>query len=138
MAGSTAWRFTTRAAAPAAGTAHLIVAADGTGDFCTVQGAVDYVPAGNTTRRYINIRNGTYAEIVRVSGRHNLAFRGQHRHRTVLRYANNNNLNASTNTRTLFNVVANDVSFDNLTLFNATPQGGSRPRPCASTERAAS
>ena len=126
VTGPTAWRFTTRASAPAAGSAHLIVAADGTGDFCTVQGAVDYVPAGNTTRRYINIRNGTYAEIVRVSSRHNLAFRGQHRRRTVLSYVNNSNLNASTNTRPLFNLVANDISFDNLTLLNATPPGGSQ------------
>ena len=84
------------------------------------------IPANNTTKRYINIRNGTYQEIVRVSSKHNLAFRGQNRKRTIIAYPNNSNLNPSTNTRPLFNVVANDVSFDNLTLHNTTPDGGSQ------------
>ena len=83
-------------------------------------------PPTTTTKRYINIRNGTYQEIVRVSSKHNLAFRGQNRKRTIIAYPNNNNLNATTNTRPLFNVVANDISFDNLTLHNTTPDGGSQ------------
>lgn len=123
---NTTWRFTTKSAAPSAASTYLTVAADGTGDFCTVQGAIDLIPANNTTKRYINVRNGTYQEIVRVSSKHNLAFRGQNRKRTVIAYPNNSNLNASTNTRPLFNVVANDVSFDNLTLQNTTPDGGSQ------------
>lgn len=126
LSGNAAWRFTTKAGAPSSASTYVVVAADGTGDFCTVQGAVDWVPAANTTRRYINVRNGTYQEIVRVSAKHNLAFRGQNRKRTIISYPNNNNINASTNTRPLFNVVANDVSFDNLTLSNATPSGGSQ------------
>ena len=91
-----------------------------------MQGAIDLIPANNLTKRYINIRNGTYQEIVRVSSKHNLAFRGQNRKRTIIAYPNNSNLNPSTNTRPLFNVVANDVSFDNLTLHNTTPDGGSQ------------
>lgn len=122
----TTWRFTTKSAAPSSAPTYLTVAADGTGDFCTVQGAIDLIPANNTTKRYINIRNGTYQEIVRVSSKHNLAFRGQNRKRTVIAYPNNSNLNPSTNTRPLFNVAANDVSFDNLTLHNTTPDGGSQ------------
>ena len=39
-----AWRFTTRRTPPAAGRDLINVAADGSGDFCTVQGALDFVP----------------------------------------------------------------------------------------------
>ncbi|GIF23460.1 pectinesterase [Actinoplanes tereljensis] len=40
------------------------VAKDGTGSYTTVQAAVDAVPAGNTTRRTITIKAGTYRESV--------------------------------------------------------------------------
>jgi len=126
ISNSTTWRFTTKSAAPSSAGTYFTVAADGTADFCTVQGAIDLIPANNTTKRYINIRSGTYQEIVRVSSKHNLAFRGQNRKRTIIAYPNNSNLNASTNTRPLFNAVANDVSLDNLTLHNTTPDGGSQ------------
>ncbi len=126
ISGTTAWRFTTKSAAPSTTATYFTVAADGSGDFCTVQGAIDRIPANNSTKRYINVRNGTYQEIVRVSSKHNLAFRGQNRKRTIIAYPNNSNLNPSTNTRPLFNVAANDVSFDNLTLHNTTPDGGSQ------------
>ncbi|MEU8814807.1 pectinesterase family protein [Actinoplanes sp. NPDC048796] len=42
------------------------VAKDGTGQYTTVQAAIDAVPAGNTTRRVITIKAGTYREIVTV------------------------------------------------------------------------
>src|SRR5262249_38620358 len=44
IANDTAWRFTTKTAAPDAGATTLVVAADGSGDFATVQGAIDFVP----------------------------------------------------------------------------------------------
>ncbi|GIE99304.1 pectinesterase family protein [Paractinoplanes rishiriensis] len=44
-----------------------VVAADGSGDFATVQAAVDAVPAGNTERLTIAIRPGTYLGQVIVS-----------------------------------------------------------------------
>ncbi|MEY3895128.1 MAG: hypothetical protein RLZZ214_647, partial [Verrucomicrobiota bacterium] len=126
VSGTTAWRFTTKTSAPSSAGTYFTVAADGTADFCTVQGAIDGIPANNLAKRYINIRNGIYQEIVRVSSKHNLAFRGQNRKRTIIAYPNNNNLNASTNTRPLFNVAGNDINFDNLTLHNTTPDGGSQ------------
>jgi pectate lyase len=125
VSGSTAWRFTTRAS-PSSSATSFIVSAGGGGDFCTVQGALDFLPAGNTARRTINVRSGTYQEIVRVSSKHNLAFRGQSRKRTVIAYPNNSTINPNTSTRPVFNVVANDVSFDGLTLSNTTPDGGSQ------------
>ena len=50
-----AWRFTTKVGGPANPT-NMIVSADGTKDFLTVQGAVDSVPPGNTNYTLINIR----------------------------------------------------------------------------------
>ena len=56
----TAWRFTTKPAAPTAAAKRLTVAADGTGDFCTVQGALDAIPEGNTAPVTLFVRRGTY------------------------------------------------------------------------------
>jgi hypothetical protein len=119
------WRFTTKSGGPANST-NLVVAADGTGDFCTVQGAVDFVPAGNATPRLITIRNGVYREIVNVNNRHRLTFRGQDRAGTVIGYDNNAYLNGSTHSRMAFKVNGNDIALDTLTLTNMTPKGGSQ------------
>ena len=45
----------------------LTVAADGAGDFSTVQGAIDFVPANNSRRVVITVKKGTYTEIVYVN-----------------------------------------------------------------------
>ncbi|WP_239135559.1 pectinesterase family protein, partial [Actinoplanes derwentensis] len=47
-------------------TAAATVASDGTGQYTTVQAAIDAVPANNTTRRTITIKAGTYREIVTI------------------------------------------------------------------------
>ena len=67
-----------------ANTADLVVAADGSGDFQTVQGAVDSIPSSNTNYALININSGNYVEIVDVSGKNNITFRGQSRQGTFL------------------------------------------------------
>lgn len=119
------WQFTTKATGPADST-NLIVAADGSGDFCTVQGAVDYVPSANTTPRLINVRNGTYPEIVNVKSKHNLTFRGESRTGARIAYPNNNWVYANSHYCMIFKVNANDIALDTLTVTNTTPQGGSQ------------
>ena len=120
------WQFTTKPAGPANPTS-LVVAADGSGDFATVQGAIDFIPSGNTPHVLMNIRNGTYREIDRLSSKNNITFRGQDRHQTVISYANDDNMNGGTAGRPMFGVLsANDVAFENLTLTNSTPKGGSQ------------
>ena len=115
------WSFTTRAAAPQAGKNPLIVSATGTGDFCTVQGAIDFVPANNTQRRTIYVRNGVYNEIVYVrSNKRFITVRGETRNGTRIEYANNENLNTGTLPRTLFGVDAADFQLWNITLRNTT------------------
>jgi autotransporter-associated beta strand protein len=120
-----AWRFTTRMGGPVNPT-NLVVAADGSGDFLTVQGAVDSILPGNTSYTVVNIRDGNYVEIVDISGKNNITFRGQSRAGTVVGYANNNNLTGTTAGRMAFKVNASDIKIENLTLTNGTPQGGSQ------------
>ena len=119
------FRFTTKPNGPASPT-NLVVAADGSGDFVTVQGAVDSVPPGNTNYTLINIHDGNYNEIVNISGKNNITFQGQSRTGTVVGYPNNNNLTGTTAARMAFKVNSSDITIENLTLTNGTPQGGSQ------------
>ncbi|WP_107097845.1 pectinesterase family protein, partial [Streptomyces prasinus] len=56
----------TTAALPAAAATTLTVAKDGTGQYRTVQAAVDAVPANNPSRVLISVKPGTYRETVKV------------------------------------------------------------------------
>jgi hypothetical protein len=121
---STTWQFTTKSANPPTGSTNVVVAADGSGDFCTVQGAVDFLPANNNPRVVVNIRNGYYQEIVYVNAKNSITFRGQERTNTVIAYPNNDPLNGGTSLRPMFRARGNDLAFDSLTLTNSTPKGG--------------
>jgi len=85
------WRFTTKpkSKAPRPNATHLIVSADGTGDFNTVQGAVDFVPDHSRTRITINVRNGIYEEIVYFRNKDNVTLLGESEEKTIVQYANN-------------------------------------------------
>jgi len=127
---SNAWRFTTRVVGPDPATVtNLTVAADGTGDFCTVQGVIDWVPDGNVDARTIYLRPGYYEEINRIpAGKNNLTFWGASAETTILAYRNNATLQpgGSTSTRIMFYAGGDDCNFLNLTFTNSTPQGGSQ------------
>jgi pectate lyase len=64
-AASTAGASSTASAAVASGTT-LSVAQDGSGQYRTVQAAVDAVPANNASRVTISVKPGTYRETVKV------------------------------------------------------------------------
>jgi pectin methylesterase-like acyl-CoA thioesterase len=123
---STTWQFTTKSANPPANSTNIVVAADGSGDFCTVQGAVDFLPANSNPRVVVNIRNGYYQEIVFVNAKNNITFRGQEQTNTIISYPNNDPLNGGTSLRPMFRARGNDLTFDALTLTNSTPKGGSQ------------
>jgi hypothetical protein len=89
----TGWTFTTKAAPPSSDATRLVVAADGIGDFNTVQGAVDFVPDNPSHRITIFIRNGTYEEIVFFRRKANLTFRGEDRDKVQIGYGNNSAFN---------------------------------------------
>ncbi|HYW74872.1 MAG TPA: pectinesterase family protein [Pyrinomonadaceae bacterium] len=84
-----AWRFSTKAKPPRADAETLTVSADGTGDFNTVQGAIDFVPDHGKKRVTIRVRKGIYQEIVYFRNKDNVSFIGEDRDATVVRYANN-------------------------------------------------
>lgn len=142
------WTFTTRPSPPKPGTTRLIVAENGTGDFCTVQGAIDFVPDGNTTPTTIHIRAGTYVEQVFFANKHALTIEGDDRTHTVIAYATNERFNRASGNpfgsarpnpaaaavgghhiyhRGVFLAHrCRDLVLANLTIRNLTPQGGSQ------------
>jgi pectin methylesterase-like acyl-CoA thioesterase len=128
---SSTWRFTVRSSAPPAGSAQIAVTVDGSGGFCTVQGAIDYVPAGNTTPVTINVGPGTYREIVEIPMKHAITIHGDDRNASVISYPNNASLqippgqtaSMGTKWRAMFGVDAsNDIVIENITLWNPSPQ----------------
>jgi len=90
-----AWTFATRTSAPDTGQGVITVAADGSGDFNTVQGAIDAAPANPENRFTIVIRNGNYEEIVFARQKSNLTIRGEDRDGVVVGYGNNSSFNPS-------------------------------------------
>jgi pectinesterase len=88
-----AWSFTTKAAPPSSMQTRLVVAADGSGDFNTIQGAVDFVPDNPPQRVTIFIKDGTYEEIVFFRRKSNLTFLGEDRDKVQVGYGNNSAFN---------------------------------------------
>jgi|WetSurMetagenome_2_1015567.scaffolds.fasta_scaffold00003_226 pectinesterase len=87
--GNNEWTFSTKKEPPAPGSKMLVVSADGTGDFNTVQGAVDMIPDFNPEPVTIYIKNGSYEEIVYFRNKSNITFLGEDRDKVVVFYANN-------------------------------------------------
>ncbi len=123
---STGWTFATKAAAPAAIPTQttFTVAADGSGDFSTLQGALDFIPTSNATPVRINIRNGTYTELVNFGNRNKITVVGENRDLTVVEYPNNAPLNSDTTLRVAFFARGSDLVFANFSINNSTPKGG--------------
>lgn len=120
------WKFSTRAALPKDRN-RLTVAADGSGDFCTPQGAIDHVPDDNQAAVEIFVREGEYYGVTYVPrDKDHIRIIGEDRARTILAGRNNDRLNPGRIGRALFAVDANDFELDNMTLRNTTPYGGSQ------------
>ena len=126
LTNSSAWKFSTRTSPPR-GRTNLVVAADGTGDFCTPQGAVDYVPDDNQSPFEIFIRKGTYYGVVFVmADKGHIHFTGEDRKETIIAGRNNDKLNAGRIGRALVSVDGSDFTLENLTVHNLTPYRGSQ------------
>ncbi|HEX2925814.1 MAG TPA: pectinesterase family protein [Ruminiclostridium sp.] len=73
----------------------IVVAKDGSGNYTTVQAAINSVPSNNQTRTTIYVKNGTYKEKINISSsKINISLIGQSRTGTILTY----NDSASTKT----------------------------------------
>jgi pectin methylesterase-like acyl-CoA thioesterase/lysophospholipase L1-like esterase len=86
---SSGWMFRTRHDPDSA---QLTVDVRGGADFCTVQGAIDFVAAGNKAR--IDVAPGLYRELVYVpQSKPGITVAGAGAGRTIIGYPNNNLLN---------------------------------------------
>ena len=103
--------------------ADLVVAPDGSGNFKTVQAAIDAAPANSAKRTVILVKRGTYPELVMVAAeKKNLTILGEDRKQTIIAATNNAVLNPRR--REMFSAEADDFRLENLTLHNLTPKGG--------------
>ncbi len=100
----------------------IVVAADGSGDFRTVQQALDHVPDNQAV--VIQIKPGVYNEQIRVSaGKNHVTLRGEDPQKTILTFKISA-LQAG-NTRLAFSTLvnANDFRAENLTFENTFGTG---------------
>jgi pectinesterase len=117
-----AWTFATKAAGPVATAPRVVVAADGSGDFNTVQGAVDWAPDHPKSRATIFIRNGTYEEIVFFQKKADLTIRGEDREKVQVGYGDNSAFNPpmpGPNRRCAFSVYdSTGIELENFSVSN--------------------
>ncbi|HEY6173827.1 MAG TPA: pectinesterase family protein, partial [Kofleriaceae bacterium] len=126
------WSFTTRAAPPT-GLTSLVVDADGPADFRTVQGALDYAMknAARDAPVTVNVRDGTYSELLYLRNKNNVSIVGESRDGTVIQYRNYDTLNSGSGAsqvlgpgtpaggRSVFLIEGSDlVTLDTLTIRN--------------------
>ena len=107
---------------PEARVFDAVVAADGSGDYQTVQAAVDAAPEGRTKPWLIFIKNGEYKEHVDIPAKKPyLHFIGQERDKTVILddklCGGENALHVSVGATVVVN--ADNIFFENLTLENS-------------------
>ena len=90
--GKKAWRFRTKADKPEADTKRIVVAADGSGDFSTLQGAMDWIPDSLSSKKdgkTVYIKNGDYEELVYFRNKRFVTIEGESRDGVVVHYPNN-------------------------------------------------
>jgi hypothetical protein len=117
------WMFATKKAPPKVGATHLLVAADGSGDFNTVQGAIDFVADAPKKRVTIFIKSGNYEELVFFRNKSNLTLRGEDRDGVQVGYGNNSAFNppesGKPNRRPAFSIYnSTEIQLSNFTINN--------------------
>lgn len=103
------WKFTTTAVPS---TSEIRVAADGSGDFCTLQRALSHCSDGAT----ITLADGTYAGLLYLRDRKNLTVKGDSRDGVRIAYPNAENYMSGSSARCLWLV----ENCDNLVLEKLT------------------
>jgi len=124
----------------------VTVAQDGTGNFTTVQAAINAAPTGRTTPYTIFIKNGKYKEVMTVpANKPFLQLVGESVANTILTYNNSagtlvNGVALGTQNSASFTVNANDFSAMNLTFensFGEAASGGQAVAILVNADRAA-
>ncbi|MBR6997747.1 MAG: hypothetical protein IKI19_02955, partial [Prevotella sp.] len=90
--GKRRWTFKTKEKAPDETQRLLTVSADGTGDFSTLQGAMDFIPdsiASAEEGYRVLVKNGDYEELVYFRNKRFVTIEGESREGVVVHYRNN-------------------------------------------------
>jgi pectinesterase len=107
-------------------TPDLVVAADGSGNFTTVEAAVASVPKDNRDRIIILVKNGTYHEKVRIDAS-DVTLLGESRTGARIEFAQRADeyrRNSDQLGTAVMNVNGDDVVLQNLTIDNTQPTIG--------------
>ena len=103
----------------------IVVAADGSGQYRTVQAALNAVPEGNDKPVTIFVRNGRYREVVIVDATKNfIRLVGEDKNKTILTFDNHagtrlpNGDTLNTWTCASFFIYGNDFAAENITFEN--------------------
>ncbi len=115
---------------------RLVVAADGSGDFTSVQQAIDRVPDYNATRFVIHVNPGTYKEQIKISQtKPFITLQGEDASKTVLTF----NLSAKTSGDTRLSYSAylggSDFRAENITFENTYGTGSQAVAAYVNTDR---
>lgn len=104
---------------------RIVVAQDGTGDYITVQQAMNSIPSGNDKPVEVYVKNGVYKEVVVVDATKNfINLIGEDKDKTILTYDNHagtrlpNGDTLNTWTCASFFVYGNDFTAENITFEN--------------------
>lgn len=116
------WRFTTKASGPAtptvsSGPTNITVGLDGTGEFATLQGALDWVPQNNTLKRTIAVRPGVYRDFAILNQSRNrvtIMGTGADREDVQIIYPYPSGSRAATLSLQVSDVYVRNITLDNL------------------------
>ena len=90
--GKRGWAFRTKERAPDERQRSLTVSADGSGDFSTLQGAMDFIPDSLGTeddRYHVFVKNGDYEELVYFRNKRFVTIEGESLQGVMIHYRNN-------------------------------------------------
>jgi pectin methylesterase-like acyl-CoA thioesterase len=111
------------AVCPAGIAQTITVAKNGSGQFTTVQAAVNSIASGSSTHTRIDIAAGTYKEKLTIASRTNLCLVGASATTTILTYDDDNAAAGGTSASASVYISANDFSAANLTFQNSFGSG---------------
>jgi pectin methylesterase-like acyl-CoA thioesterase len=120
-----------------ASNADVVVALDGSGNYSSIQAAIDAAPTGRTTPYVIFIKNGKYVEKIRIpSNKPFIHLIGESVANTVISWDAysgkiENGIPIGTNTSATLTVNANDFYMMSITVENSTGYTGDGPQAVA-------
>ena len=103
--------------------ADVVVAKDGSGNFTTVQDAINSIPSNNSELKIILIKNGVYNEEIRIDTDY-IGLVGEDRDSTRIEFYKPYDSYTGDVGRAVINIYATDITLANLTVENTQPDVG--------------